>query len=133
MKKNSRKLESKQKTFTFAAPKTQYSDLHVPNKRKTSLHKHSVSSSQIFSHQREGSSISDSESSDGSCLEKKFYRCGCQNQNGSCGHKYQNYLAELREERIRKKNKMIEYFKKETEKSEEIDLVLSDDDRVLGE
>jgi len=42
-------------------------------------------------------SFSDSEESDGSCLEKKFYRCGCLNHLHECGHKYHDYLGKLRE------------------------------------
>lgn len=77
------------------------------------------------------SSLSDSDTSEASCLEKKFYRCGCLNHSiHGCGHRYQNYLAELREERMRKKQKLIEYFNRHETKSD--DLVLSDDTMLLA-
>ena len=109
---------SKGKTYssiTFG-PHASSSDI---NKKETSMITKKRSNSQI-SHKSKDN-YSDSESSDGSCMEKKFYRCGCGSKyTHGCGHKYQNYLAQLREERIRKKQKMEEYFNSQSTPEEVI-------------
>lgn len=48
-------------------------------------------------------SFSDSDSSDSSCLDKKFYRCGC--LSGCHHHQHRDYLAEFRKNRLERKEK----------------------------
>lgn len=56
----------------------------------------------------EDKSFCDSEDSDSSCMEKKYYRCGCLNHRNGCGSRYHDYLGELREERLRRtKNRLL--------------------------
>jgi hypothetical protein len=55
-------------------------------------------------------SFSDSESSESSCLEKKYYRCGCLSHTQGCHNQYRDYLSEIREERLRKKEKSSNPF-----------------------
>lgn len=130
MNKDTRKFASKNKTLSSITPRSQLSNIQTSTRRKDSFSKRSLKSQSQISMNSRDKSISDSESSDASCLDKKFYRCACsKTSHGSCSHKYQNYIAEMREERLRKKEMIIEYFNNKESQSDL--LVLSEDERDL--
>lgn len=57
-------------------------------------------------------------------MEKKYYRCGCVSHNQGCHGQYKDYLSEIREQRLRRKEKATSSipFDFEVEKATSLDI-----------